>query len=67
MEGLLILFLLIQQISIVLPNPSDDLFLGDTPVLKCLNMHQGLKKGTVVSLKKKKREMKLTREMGLPR
>ena len=53
MEGLFILFPLIQQINIVLLNPSDDPLLGDTPVLKCLNTHQGLKKGIVVSKKKK--------------
>ena len=50
------MFLLIQQISIVLPNLGDDPLLGDAPVLKCLNANQGLRKSRVVSLKREKKK-----------
>ena len=41
-EGLLVLPLLIHQIGVMLPNPDDDVLLGNTLVLECLNTYQGL-------------------------
>ena len=43
MDDLLILRLLIHQVGVMPPNPSDDALFGHAPILECFNANQDLK------------------------